>query len=147
MRIIFLDVDGVLVTEEGYLNSVGSLPKFKEDAVLNLQRIVQATSAEIVLSSSWRKDPKMKAVVIAWLLQHDLEIKSITPVSSQYGRDMEIMMWFDEKRVDAGIPWITLDDDSIFNASHIFKPNEVTTSFVEGLTMENALVAIEKLNN
>ncbi len=61
-KVIFLDLDGVLNTEE-YFNSLKEkgLPTedafgnlFSPNAVANLQQIVDATNAQIVVSSSWR---------------------------------------------------------------------------------------------
>ena len=47
MKAIFLDVDGVL-KEEDYD------AEFKDECFARLRKIVDATSAEIILSSSWR---------------------------------------------------------------------------------------------
>ncbi len=54
MKIIFLDIDGVLnVIPEGR-DEYGSL--FHDHLVENLKSIIEATNAKIVISSSWRKD-------------------------------------------------------------------------------------------
>lgn len=47
-KYIFLDIDGVLITEKGY----GELDVFCQ---LQLKNIVDVTNAKIVISSSWRK--------------------------------------------------------------------------------------------
>ncbi len=47
MKVIFLDIDGVL-KEEDYD------AEFKDECFARLKRIVDATGAEIILSSSWR---------------------------------------------------------------------------------------------
>lgn len=47
MKVIFLDIDGVL-KEEDYD------AEFKDECFARLRKIVDATSAEIILSSSWR---------------------------------------------------------------------------------------------
>ncbi|MCM1226385.1 MAG: HAD domain-containing protein [Clostridium sp.] len=47
MKAIFLDIDGVL-KEEDYD------AEFKDECFVRLKRIVDATNAEIILSSSWR---------------------------------------------------------------------------------------------
>lgn len=47
MKVIFLDVDGVL-KEEDYGE------EFKDECFARLKKIVDATGAEIILSSSWR---------------------------------------------------------------------------------------------
>lgn len=53
MKIIFLDIDGVLnVISQGH-DQYGSL--FHEHLVDNLKQIIDETGAKIVVSSSWRK--------------------------------------------------------------------------------------------
>lgn len=49
MKVIFLDVDGVLKEED--CNA-----EFKDDCFERLKEIVDATGAEIILDSSWRID-------------------------------------------------------------------------------------------
>ena len=60
-KILFLDIDGVLNTGRGIKKmSEIHAPKdsfgydFDPDAVANLRRIIEATGAEIVISSSWK---------------------------------------------------------------------------------------------
>lgn len=54
-KIIFLDIDGVLNTQETLRKSHNGIIGIDPYKVLLLDRIVQATGAEVVLSSSWRK--------------------------------------------------------------------------------------------
>ena len=60
-KILFLDIDGVLNTERWHKKMMEShAPKdsfgydFDPEAVANLRRIIEATGAEIVISSSWK---------------------------------------------------------------------------------------------
>ncbi len=60
-KILFLDIDGVLNTERWHKKMVAShAPQdsfgydFDPEAVANLRHIVEATGAEIVISSSWK---------------------------------------------------------------------------------------------
>lgn len=55
MKIIFLDIDGVLNTSETLKHSHNGIIGIDPYRVLLLDRIVEATGAEVVLSSSWRK--------------------------------------------------------------------------------------------
>lgn len=60
MKIIFLDIDGVLVTGE-YLNEMVEVNghhfhRFARTPVFQLNKITKETGAEIVISSSWRCD-------------------------------------------------------------------------------------------
>lgn len=53
MKIIFLDIDGVLALMHKQHDEFGSL--FHEEFVNNLKWIIDETGAKIVISSSWRK--------------------------------------------------------------------------------------------
>lgn len=53
MKIIFLDIDGVLAVNHQQHDDFGSL--FHEAYVDNLKHIIDSTGAKIVISSSWRK--------------------------------------------------------------------------------------------
>ena len=62
MKVIFLDIDGVLnVIPQGH-DAFGGI--FHSDFVENLKRIIDETGAKIVLSSSWRHsgEAKMQAM-------------------------------------------------------------------------------------
>lgn len=54
MKIIFLDIDGVLNLISQGFDQYGSI--FHNNFVNNLKTIIDATGAKIVLSSSWRKN-------------------------------------------------------------------------------------------
>ena len=61
MKVIFLDIDGVL-NNQTLLYHYG-LDYIDGDMVELLKHVVSATGAEIVLSSSWRLDGYSKKVV------------------------------------------------------------------------------------
>ena len=58
MNVIFLDIDGVLNSNEELLNLMTEdfdpINEIFDNHLLVLQKIVQSTDAKIVLSSSWR---------------------------------------------------------------------------------------------
>ena len=60
MKVIFLDIDGVLNTKWWYTQMERNTPKdkygyaFDPKAVANLKRIVEETGADLVVSSSWK---------------------------------------------------------------------------------------------
>ena len=60
MKVLFLDIDGVLNTKYWYTQMDRNTPKdkygyaFDPNSVANLKRIVEDTGAEIVISSSWK---------------------------------------------------------------------------------------------
>lgn len=117
-KIIFLDIDGVLNSNEYF----ESLPKEKEkfieideNKVLLLKEIVDKTGAEIVLSSTWRdldcNDCKEAMEMYQYLLntlkKHGLSILDKTPYIN-CNRPKEIKEWLNHNKVQN---FISLDDD------------------------------------
>lgn len=54
MKIIFLDIDGVLNSHNSGIKNAGSLIVFSAEAVDTLNSVINDTGAVIVVSSSWR---------------------------------------------------------------------------------------------
>ena len=79
MKVIFLDVDGVLNSKRD-----GNSIKLRTDSHFRLlQEIVKATGAKIVLSSSWRAGfAKARNTLLNRLKEYGLEIMDSTPVLS-----------------------------------------------------------------
>jgi len=79
MKLIFLDVDGVLNTRPGSLDS---------DKIQLLREIVEKTGAEVVLSTSWREVPRMKERLLKVL-----RFYGITPIGSTPEIEYELQAW------------------------------------------------------
>ena len=65
MKVVFLDIDGVLNNDESFKKKYEYFQKYHsiiseidEETVKRLARIVKTTSAKVVLTSSWRSDWK-----------------------------------------------------------------------------------------
>ena len=87
VRAIFLDIDGVICC-----NQFGRL----EDRKLQLLRgVVQQTGAKIVLSTDWRRVPKLKSQLIATLRDYGMEVIGSTPMRAPWQpvRPQEIIDW------------------------------------------------------
>ena len=167
-KIIFLDFDGVLNTEhyqrllqyegEPWQDKHGAL--FDPQAVEQLQRIVDATHADIVIESSWKYlgldamqrmwedrhlpgrvvDITPSAVSDSVLLSADLDI---TAPSSLHCKGAEIASWLaDYKMQDA--PYVILDDEYVILESQ--QPHLVMTNPYDGITIDIATIAINVLN-
>lgn len=153
MKVIFLDVDGVLnsysfaskmMEEEG-------VSIFREDildksCISCLKQIVQRTGAEIVLSSSWRKFTDARASLAFQLAENGLAIHSDTPVSATNGRrGNEISAWFSSHRDVPVEAYVILDDNSdmSFHSSHLVQ----TSLFDGGLRPEHVQQAVTLLTN
>lgn len=158
MKVIFLDVDGVLNSELSREQERNNFDNWMEHEVSemhvnNLKKIVDATGAQIVLSSSWRfdhpkatgrdfiADPLMK-ILDRKLKAVGLDIIDVTPDLRGKIRGAEIQDWLD--RHSEVERFVILDDDVDMMEEQ--KPFFVNTTFKNGLTEEMANKAIEILN-
>ena len=163
MKIIFLDIDGVL-------NSVNGMMKKGKDDFWNdnpteesihwLNKIIEHTKAKVVISSTWRQNV---CSTMMWrflaLLGFKGEVIDNTPRLQGCKRGTEIQAWlsvYQDKletygansnwntRADGPIEsFVILDDDS--DMSHLMK-HLVKCDTKFGLTENEALKAIEHLN-
>ena len=168
MKVLFLDVDGVLNNDMWFewrqycavhkkplkcrefnpeLESVNTM--LDERNVANLNRIIESTDCEIVLSSSWRPNSMDEIGEIDSALRREGLIKSIfgiTPRTLSRIRGEEIELWLEtaSKHYDVE-SYVILDDDSDMLESQL--KNFVKVDAVSGLTASDSSVAIDILNN
>lgn len=159
MKILFLDIDGVLNSMEDFVES-----KVFKDTTVNfglsvisrqklamLQHIVEETGCKIVVSSSWRKMYSLDEIHQnfcrrGWTLSRDIIIDRTPDLRSGF-RGHEIVKWM-EKYNSEGLEEITsfaiLDDDSDFQEElrHVF----VHTKGVIGMTFHDMEKTISILN-
>ena len=152
MKVIFLDIDGVLNYQEfGGLHRGGI--GVSEEKIKLLKHIVDNTGAIIVLTSTWKmhweKDKSNQhpdGVYLDTLFANEgLEICDKTPLSvSERGRG--IHQYITDNKVDE---WVVLDDEVFPDfAEFCIMPHLVKSSFYkEGLTYTLAEKAIDILNN
>lgn len=151
MRVIFLDVDGVLNSNSfaEKMFSEQGVRVFYEDildkrAIACLKQIVSATGATIVLSSSWRKIPKARAHLVQQLAEYGLSIHSDTPYTGKERGD-DISAWFNHHKDISVESYVILDDDSDMN---VHLPHLVHTSFYGwGLETKHVQYAVDMLMN
>jgi hypothetical protein len=91
MKIIFLDIDGVLNIIASTRDEWGAC--FQEPFVTNLRKLIEATGAKIVLSSTWRFSG-LKEIQRMWKARNlPGEVIAITPMSNtkylQFARDYD----------------------------------------------------------
>lgn len=155
MKIVFLDIDGVLVTLESFTKykTSGNHARAHPDCVSALNLILKATGARIVISSSWRAPRRLgwfRLKFHEWGI-HAAKSRTIgmTPDLPRYNgliwlgkeRGDEIQAWLDEhKGVES---FVILDDDS--DMKHL-KPRLVQSTFEKGLTPQLAEKAIALLS-
>ena len=168
-KIIFLDFDGVLNTEYyqnylcyqklAYQDEYGAI--FDPEATKQLERIVDATNAKIVIESSW-KYLGLEALQEMWTVrQLPGQMIGITPssVSDQWllsanlddidpamghCKGMEIASWLtDHAGPDAH--YVIIDDEYVILDSQV--PHFILTNPYDGITEELADKAISILND
>lgn len=123
MKIVFLDIDGVLKTKQGLRRAYANLGKFisdswDEDAVRNLNKLIEDTGAKIVLTSSWRygetvenlQQTLKKKGIQGNLIGKSPEIGEITDrTASNISRGHEIEAWLKQQTEE--IQYVIIDDD------------------------------------
>lgn len=156
-KVIFLDIDGVLNKDDG-----GA--KIEEEFVKRLAYIVEETSAEIVLSSSWRGayqchvnpgnnyENEDVALLLEMFEKHQLKVFDVTPdlTSGPYARPLEIRVWLEaQEELER---FVILDDETFWTWNWLGDYFVCTAHLgadgraVYGLTDEDAKKAIEILN-
>ena len=138
-KIIFLDIDGVLNDGFTILGTGKDFPT--KDHLDCLKQIVDATNAEIVLSSSWRYYPEYKNDVKNALRNVQLQFIYVTKELPK-GRDAEVREWL--SRHPEVENYLILDDLNEF--SDELKEHQVLTAFATGLLPEHVKKAIDILN-
>ena len=119
MKVIFLDIDGVLNSEEYYESFPDGefIPPIDPVCVERLKRIVDRTGAKLILSSSWRGGWEKKRedtweytlFLVDALAEFGLEIEDKTIYLDGDAREAEVRHWLMHapERIDG---YVILDD-------------------------------------
>ena len=150
MKIIFLDVDGVLNSRNKLIEIYNKTHKphsgysypFDERCLENLKLLVQETSSKIVITSTWRKDEVGRKTLLKALNEYELDSNVIgyTPLLDE-PRELEIKRFLISLKEKAN--FVILDDDSDMGE---LMPFLIKTNGQVGLTYENVQEAIIRLN-
>lgn len=148
MKVIFLDFDGVLnshkwIGANQHLFETDRLFMHRDvdpEAVERLNRIVDATGAEVVVSSTWRR-MNSRGMLQFILRKHGFNgfVKDVTPILGTR-RGFEIQQWLDEHGPVES--FTIIDDDS--DMEHLMD-KLVKTSFDDGLQDRHVEQAIAML--
>jgi len=140
MKVIFLDVDGVL-------NHGKQIEKVEDDKIGLLNQIVKATNAEIVLSSDWRywlnTDDEDVILLERKLSSVGIDIMSSTPITKHGYRGAEIYQWINEWNGEQIEKFVILDDRDDMKP---YMNRLVQTSFDLGLQEKHVKRVIQLLN-
>lgn len=118
--------------------------EFNEGCMAALARIVDASGAKIVLSSTWRQTAPQRRAVDAQLLRHGLpSVCGCTPILPLIGggRSAEILAWA-EQRPSSQRSWVAIDDTQLdgLPEGRFFKTDPAT-----GLTAADVGKVLESL--
>lgn len=147
MKVLFLDIDGVLNSDTFYLNrpkEIKHLPyplsEFDPACVARLNRILDETKARLVISSSWRHGAFLNRILSK--VGITAKMWDITPYGMGRPRGCEIRQFLNEHPDIEN--YVILDD--IDNMLPEQQSHFVLTKYYYGLTDEDAEKAINILN-
>tara|TARA_Y100001001_G_scaffold160527_1_gene183311 strand:+ start:125 stop:613 length:489 start_codon:yes stop_codon:yes gene_type:complete len=148
MRLVFLDIDGVL--NKGLIASASPAEDIirsefgwmNRSLVANFNALVALTGAKIVISSSWRCQTLAKTREVLRAFDVSGEIIGQTPeLGSGFVRGHEIQAWIDENAVilgattgEAFTSYVILDDSAVMLPHQ--QPHYVKTDPFVGLSVE-----------
>jgi hypothetical protein len=147
MKIIFLDIDGVMNSETYHKNldtKKKNWQRFEPEAVKMIKKLVEEFAAKIVISSIWRFVAKKELATElkeTGLINH-LHTDWKTPIIEPGHRGKEIKMWLSEHPEIK--EFVIIDDDS--DVLEVFNDNFVRTDYYDGLQAEHYYKAREILD-
>ncbi len=156
MRIIFLDIDGVLnnvCTTEYYQGELGIDDENLKNFALLYEQSNKEEDTRVVLSSSWRIDkfnkaPNSYTYLEEKLTKYNIRIDSITPIEEiSLKRGKEIVRWLNDHK-DLNISSFIIIDDYYFRdfTTYSLLPALLKTSYKKGFTKKDINKALELLN-
>ncbi len=150
MDIIFLDVDGVMISEESFLLTMalnGRMVFFSRKAMKALRWLVKQTGAQVVLTSSWRPMPgygptRSYLQFKSALTRNHTPLFDETPRLEDGTRDRsdEITAWLEEHPTER---YVIIDDNNRFHRHPELQQHWVRIDPEHGFTMKDAEKALE----
>ncbi len=135
MKVIFLDIDGVL--NSTHTRNPRGFPYVTDpDLVDRLRDVVAKTGAEVILSSTWRYDP----VGILAAKYYEIPFVDMTPDLPKQSRSREILQWLGEHPLVERFAVVDDEDDDLDDLP-LFQPSNKI-----GLDPETANGLIAYLN-
>lgn len=155
LRVLFLDIDGVLNSSSYFRREVGEADgrcmaayentQLDPLAIERLNRVIDVTNAEVVISSAWRIGNRIGAIQRAMRdrgFRHRLYCKTPVLLGGEGLRNNEIQKWLDDNQP---VERFAIVDD-LFVAGIGFVPQFVLTDYEDGLTDVHADRLIQILN-
>lgn len=142
MRVILLDIDGVLCTSRSHLclGKTGYMLDWDPVGCGFIREACKTTGAKLVISSTWRKDhnlvdlfPRLKEFGLWEHLYCDPgESDDWRTAILSSGRHYEISLWLNEHPVES---FAIIDDNDVFHGQ--LKEKLVLTDFEDGISSKN----------
>lgn len=144
-KIIFLDIDGVLNFNHCPSRNSHDCMGLEQENIKVLNKILLATDAAIVLSSSWRKfNDLVNDILNSNIIDIKIRIIDKTPSFSMGGRGDEILDWLTKNKFTGRFAVI---DDCVWDIENVIQLDsifEIDSAF--GLTDDDANRIIKHLN-
>lgn len=151
MKVIFLDIDGVVNCYDTKERAPSKVVGVEQRLITHIKEIVDATGAKLVLSSTWRKDWAFDLLDgIDWrylrdeFAKQDLYFMDYTPSRRDSHRGEEIKEWLESTEYD--IESYVVIDDEMFDIWDLHDGHMVQTSAMTGIKPGAVKMAIEILS-
>lgn len=152
MRVIFLDVDGVLISEERFWRAQlapGAPLLYSPAALTALRSLAERSGARVVLTSSWRPAPGCAPAPL-WLQLQSVLAHNGTPAAGatpfladgRRDRGEEIAAWLADHPAEG---FVILDDHDRFSSQPALRHRLVRMNPRTGLTAQDAEKALPLL--
>lgn len=113
MKVIFLDIDGVVCLHKHKTNWETDEEKFDAECCGHLKEIMQATGGKLVLSSSWRLFPESFAFVLEQFEPYGITKEDFIGITPLLGdRPKEILQFLkNHKEINS---FVAIDDEMYY---------------------------------
>lgn len=144
MKVIFLDIDGVVCLHKSKSNWEKDEEIFDAGCCRLLKEIIQATQSKLVLSSSWRLFPESFAYVLEQFEPYGITKENFIGATPFLGdRPKEILAYL-QKHQEIN-SFIAIDDEMYYCASFPYD-RLILTEVYSGITEVIKDLCIERLN-
>ena len=150
MRVIFLDIDGVVNCWDTKERAPSRVIGVEQRLIAHIKEIVDATGAKIVLSFTWRKDWAFDLLDGKdWIYLRDefakqgLHFLDYTPSRRDSHRGEEIKEWLES--TDYDVESYVVIDDEMYDIWELHEGHLVQTSYDDGIKPEAVDKAIKIL--
>ncbi|KAL3935614.1 MAG: hypothetical protein SGBAC_008896 [Bacillariaceae sp.] len=150
LKVIFLDIDGVLLPFPQKEPPEDTL--FPTNTMKALDHLLKATQAQLVLSSTWRAQDQFVQDILDDFEKHGLgvtEFHGMTDKHYHSERQWEIHRWLSQHDDIQKVCWLALDDEELLEGEEneklasVFQGHVIKTVSSIGLTKEDVVRGIQ----